>query len=501
MRYIQSLALLLVTGLLVSCSPQNQSVDLVRTAIVNTTVIDVVNGVRQNQTIVFEGDEIVAVGPTDTIQEVSKTIDGSGKFVIPGLWDMHVHLTASNLFDSSILPLLLSYGITSVRDTGGMLEDLLPLIEESKKGKYPGQRIYYSGPLLDGEFVVYDGSSLFRPSTGTANTMPEKAAATVAELKKNGASFIKIYEMVQPEVFDALVTAAEKENLPVAAHVPLSTRASLAGPRLASMEHLRNILLDCTSNTEELLGLRQEMLTNKEGMLGGELRSSIHREQRKLAMQHQDRDQCQETINALVGTIQVPTLSLGNRGEGFSLRQDWLDAVSRLPEPVRSIWQAAGSIQRGSSDSYRAAHSAAQKELVKRMLETGVVFGAGTDIPIPPSVPGHSLHLELEALVAAGLSPLEAIGAATLTPAKFFSIEHEIGSVDVGKKADLLILSLDPLENISNTQSIESIIAQGRHLDEADITKLTAQSSEGTLMLDILSVLYKLITALGFSLF
>ena len=181
MRYIQSLALLLVTGLLVSCSPQNQSVDLVRTAIVNTTVIDVVNGVRQNQTIVFEGDEIVAVGPTDTIQEVSKTIDGSGKFVIPGLWDMHVHLTASNLFDSSILPLLLSYGITSVRDTGGMLEDLLPLIEESKKGKYPGQRIYYSGPLLDGEFVVYDGSSLFRPSTGTANTMPEKAAATVAE--------------------------------------------------------------------------------------------------------------------------------------------------------------------------------------------------------------------------------------------------------------------------------------------------------------------------------
>ena len=500
MQYLHTVVFLLVCTLVSSCAKQTPPMESARTAIVNATVIDAINGVRTGQTIVFEGDEILSVGPAITLAEGVQQIDGTGKFVIPGLWDMHVHLTASSLFDTSILPLLLSYGVTSVRDTGGMLEDLLPLVEKSKQGFYPGQRIFYSGPLLDGEFVVYDGSSLFRPSTGTANTVPEKAALTVAELKKSGASFIKIYEMVEPEVFDALVKAAEDENLPVAAHVPLSTRAGQIAPRLDSMEHLRNIMLDCAANAEDLLALRREMLNNDEGLLGGDLRSSIHREQRPLALKNLDAEQCERTVKALVGTIQVPTLSLGNRGEGFATREDWLDAVTRLPEPVSSIWLAAGSIKRTTTDSARA-QAAAQKDMVRQMYEAGVVFGAGTDIPIPPSVPGHSLHLELEALVAAGLSPLEAIGAATLTPAKFFSIEHEMGSIDAGKKADMLILTLDPLDDIGNTQSIDGIIAQGRYLDGSDIAVLVDDSREGTLKLDALSLGYKLMTVLGFSLF
>ena len=501
MQYLQIFALLLVGALLVSCAQQNQTEAPIKTAIVNTTVIDRVNGVRHNQTIVFEGDEILGIKPSGNDIEADNRIDGTGKFVIPGLWDMHVHLTTTDLFEGSMLPLLLSYGVTSVRDTGGLLEDLLPLIQGSEQGEYPGQRIFYSGPLLDGEFVVYDGSSLFRPTTGTANTVPEKAAETVAELKKNGVNFIKVYEMVQPEVFDALVTAAEKEGLPVAAHVPLSTRASQIGPRLDSMEHLRNILLDCTSNAEHLLELRHEMLKNEEELLGGDLRFSIHREQRIMALESLDDAQCDQTVSALAGTIQVPTLSLGNRGGGIADRQDWLEAVSRLPEPARSVWLDMGSLESRNTESYRNAYDAAQKELVERMHDAGVVFGAGTDIPIPPSVPGHSLHLELEALVAAGLSPLDAIGAATLTPAKFFSIEHEMGSIDAGKKADMLILSQNPLDDIGNTQTIDSIIIQGRHLVESDIAKLADQSREGSLMLDALSLVYKGATAMGFSLF
>ncbi len=502
MKYLQSFALLLAGALLVSCVKQHQIEATTKTAIVNTTVIDAVNGVRYNQTIVFEGDEILGISPAGKDIEADKRIiDGAGKFVIPGLWDMHVHLTATNLFQGSMLPLLLSYGITSVRDTGGLLENLLPLIEGSKKGEYPGPRIFYAGPLLDGEFVVYDGSSLFRPHTGTANTVPEKAEETVAELKKNGVNFIKVYEMVKPEVFDALVTAAHKQGLPVAAHVPLSTRASQIGQHLDSMEHLRNILLDCTSNAGHLLELRRAMLKNEEEKLGGDLRSSIHHEQRIVALENLDDAQCDQTVNALVGTIQVPTLSLGNRGGSITDRQDWKDAFSKLPEPARSIWRDVGSMDSRNSESYRNAYSTAQKELVKRMHKAGVVFGAGTDIPIPPSVPGHSLHLELEALVAAGLSPLDVIGAATLTPAKFFAIEHEMGSIDAGKKADMLILSENPLDDIKNTQAIDSIIIQGRLLVESDIEKLASQSREGTLMLDALSLAYKSATAMGFSFF
>jgi len=497
----QTLALLILSLALTACTKQNEAPTIAKTAIENATVIDAINGIRLNQTVVFEGDAILSVGSSGLPVEVERRIDGTGKFVIPGLWDMHVHLTASDLFDDSMLPLLLSYGVTSVRDTGGLLEDLVPRIEESQKNKYPVQRIFFSGPLLDGKFKVYDGSSLFRPNTGTTNTIPEQAEATVAELKKNGASFIKIYEMVDPEVFEALVNAAEKEGLPIAAHVPLATRASEVGGKLDSMEHLRNVLIDCTSNAEEMLQMRQEMLTNKEALLGGDLRAAIHREQRIMALHNLDDAQCDRTIAALLNTIQVPTLSLGNPNGDIGTRPDWLKAVERLPEPLRSVWRDLGTMKRKNTDSYRSEFASAQKELVGRMHRAGVVIGAGTDIPVPPSVPGHGLHIELEALVSAGLSPLEAIGAATVAPAKFFSLEHEMGSVDAGKKADMLILSENPLDDIHNTQSIDSIVIRGLHLESSDIEELANQSREGTFINNALGLVYKAASALGFSLF
>lgn len=495
----QTLMLLILILVVTACAKQSEAPTIAKTAIENATVVDAVNGVRANQTIVFEGDEILSVGSSDIPVEVERRIDGTGKFVIPGLWDMHVHLSASDIVGDSMLPLLLSYGITSVRDTGGVLDELVPMIERGQNNIYPAQRIFFSGPLLDGKFKVYDGSSLFRPNTGTSNTIPEQAESTVAELKKSGASFIKIYEMVDPEVFEALVEAAEKAGLPIAAHVPLATRASEVGGKLDSMEHLRNVLIDCTDNGEEMLQLRREMLTNKESLLGGDLRASIHREQRIMALNHLDDAQCDRTIAALQNTIQVPTLSLGNPNGDIGTRPDWLEAVDRLPEPARSMARDIGTMERGTRKSYRTEFALAQKELVGRMHRAGVVIGAGTDIPVPPSIPGHSLHMELEALVSAGLSPLEAIGAATVTPAMFFSLEDEMGSVDIGKKADMLILSKNPLEDIHNTQSIDGIVIQGLHLTPSDIEELANQSREGSLVNNMLGLVYKAASALGFS--
>lgn len=478
-----------------------EPVPAVRTAIKNVTIIDAINGARENQTIVFNGDEILSIGLTSEV-EAELVIDGTGKFLIPGLWDMHVHLTAVDVFGGSYLPLMLSYGITSVRDTGALLENIVPMLEESEQGEIPMQRVYYSGPLLDGKFIVYDGSSLFRPDTGIANTIPEKAEITVAELKKSGVSFIKIYEMVEPEVFHALVDAAEKEGLPIAAHVPLSTRASEVGGRLDSMEHLRNVLIDCTDDAAEQVAVRREMLKNEQDQLGGDLRADIHREQRVKAMVNLNEEQCDITIQALMDTIQVPTLSLGNRfGGTIGEREDWLAAIERMPEPARSVWRDIGTAENKDPNSYRIAFAEAQRELVGRMYEAGITFGAGTDIPIPPSVPGHSLHLELEALVAAGLTPLDAIGAATLTPAKFFAMEQQMGSLDVGKRADMLLLSANPLEDIRHTQQIDSVVIQGHVLNQTSIEQLAQHSSEGTLTLDAMSLLYKTLTGLGVKLF
>jgi len=124
------------------------------TAITNVTVIDAVNGVRVNQTVVFDGDEIVAVGSSDAAINTAQTIDGSGKYLIPGLWDFHVHLSYDDRFTTDMPALFLSYGVTSVRDTGGLMHKVLPIVERMRAPDAVAPRVWFAGPLLDGSDVV-----------------------------------------------------------------------------------------------------------------------------------------------------------------------------------------------------------------------------------------------------------------------------------------------------------------------------------------------------------
>jgi len=235
----QILITLTIAGLLSACAEQK----LAGTAITNVTVIDGINGVRKNQTVIFEDDKIIAVQAADLATPVSKYLDGNEKFLIPGLWDFHVHLTYDEAFTDSMPALFLYYGITSVRDTGGLMQKMLPLVKKLRSKTAISPRVFFSGPLLDGKTVVYDGES--RPAIGSKNATQEEAKLKIAKLKKQGVDFIKIYEMVSPAVFSAMVDAAAEHALPTAAHVPLSLRARTAGSSVNSMEHLRNIELDC----------------------------------------------------------------------------------------------------------------------------------------------------------------------------------------------------------------------------------------------------------------
>ncbi len=432
------------------------------TAISNVTVIDGLNGVRANQTVVFDGDEIIAVQAADMPVEAAEIIDGSGKFLIPGLWDFHVHLTYDPRLTAAMPDLFLSYGITSVRDTGGLLENVLPAVAAMRAEGAIAPRVFFAGPLLDGEHVVYDGVG--RPEIGVQNVSAEQARERVAELQAQGASFIKVYEMVTPEVFAALVTAAEELGMPIDSHVPLSMRARDAGARVSSVEHLRNIEMDCAANAAELHAERLELLQNPDGIPGADLRASLHSLQRLPAVTNYDEAECDAVIAALAETVMVPTLRLNS----FNLspaweRNDFEDALLRLPAEVLTEWR--------SQASARAAQPAGDTQfaewslfLTERMHAAGVPIGAGTDTPINLSVPGYSLHSELQMLVQAGLTPLEALSAATLEPARFFAIESEMGSIDVGKVADMVLLNADPLEDIANARVIDQVITRGRVL-------------------------------------
>lgn len=458
------LVMLIAYALLSSCTntgSDNTDNDIV---ITNVTIIDAKQGPVKNVTVVVRGDKIISVSSDATPESTTTTaniIDGTGKYLIPGLWDMHVHLTYDDRFTDLMPQSFLSWGVTSVRDTGGMMQDMLPVIARMRAIDTVSPRVYFAGPLLDGQHVVYDGNA--RPLIGTQNSDVEQARENVRRLKNSGADFIKIYELVNPEVFLAMVDEADKLSMPIASHVPLHLLASTVGNQVGSMEHLRNIELDCASNAEALLVTRQEKLTAANIESGHALRSSLHQLQRLDAVAALDEERCAMVLANLTQTIQVPTLRLNAIALAPPYEQiDWNDAISAMLPEVQKDWNKPNEFipkEYAKRDLRFAQYSLS---MVKRMLDAGVPIGAGTDTPIALAIPGYSLHRELEMLVRAGLTPLQAIEAATVRPAQFLGIEDQMGTIEVGKRADLVLLSQNPLDDIRNTRRIDRVISKGK---------------------------------------
>ncbi len=428
------------------------------------TVIDAVHGVRENQRVRVSGERIESVAPVSSGSAATgEVIDGRGRFLIPGLWDMHVHFLYDQALTDGMAALFLAHGITSVRDTGGDLARLRAVRDRLQADAGPAPRVFVSGPLLDGRHVVYDGGDPGRPRLGIDVASAEVAERRVAELAAGGADFIKIYELVSPEVFSALVAAARARGLPIAAHVPLTMTADTAGPQVDSMEHLRNVELACAADWFELLSARRARIAGFEAGRGYDLRSAIHAEQRLPAIAAYDAERCDAVLATLRDTVQVPTLRLN----AFALarpdrRHDWTAALGRLPPEVVARW--AEELDSRGGDDVDTTFAQWSLFLVGEMLEQGVPIGAGTDTPIGLAVPGYSLHTELSLLVSSGLSPLQALEAATVTPARFFGLDDEMGTIAPGMAADLVLLDADPLADIENSRSIAGVMSRGAWL-------------------------------------
>ena len=454
--------------MLAACGPEVPPVDL---AIENVTVIDAVNGVREAQTVVVDDGRITAVVPAAQGANAAQTVDGSGRYLIPGLWDFHVHLTYDERFTEAMPGLFLNHGITSIRDTGGPLELVAPVVEQLRMEGSTAPRVFFAGPLLDGEFVVYDGDN--RPLLGIGNPDAETARANVARLAEAGVDFVKIYEMVSPEIFEVLVEEARARGLPMDGHVPLALRARDVGPRFQSLEHLRNIEMDCVANPEVLLTERRRRLENAEGLSGADLRSSLHNLQRMSSVAAFDEAQCAEVLASMTSTIQVPTLRLNALGlqPPFS-RTDWDALLEKLPADAQAEWRTTTEASRGSAPMRDTTYGAFSLHLVDLMHQAGVPVAAGTDTPIGFAAPGYSLHSELEMLVRAGLSPMDALHSATIRPTEFFGLTGLMGTIEEGMLADLVLLSADPLADITNTRSVEAVVTKGQLLDRAALDAL-----------------------------
>ena len=471
MTAVTRTALLFSLALLLSCGDSaSRSVDI---AIEHVTLIDAINPIRENQTVLIDDGRIVAIVNSDTKGRVSAqtTVDGSGQILIPGLWDFHVHFTFDTRFTDAMAGLFLYHGVTNVRDTGGLLEDLLPVVDTLQRSGANAPSIWYSGPLLDGADVVYDGVNF--PGLGIANPTPEAARANIAEIHAAGASFLKIYEMVSPEVFAAIVDEARLRNLPIDGHVPLSMRARDVAPQVQSLEHLRNYEMDCVSEPEIWLAARQQQLANTANEPGNVLRTRLHELQRLTAISNEDPEVCAEMTEALKATVSVPTLRMNSMDLHIPfMREDFDQAMQMIPPSVQQEWEAAHTALLASEEPVDTTFAEWSLRRTGELHAAGVPIAAGTDTPIGWSIPGYSLHTELEQYVEVGMTPLEALHSATVAPAEYFGLEDEMGQLQVGFIADAVLLTGNPLENIIDTRRVQAVINRGALLTRAQLDSL-----------------------------
>jgi len=431
--------------------------------ITHATVINPgTSSVQANRTIVITGDHITSVSDTAKFQspKIARVIDATGQYLIPGLWDMHVHSAFGDWFPGGrdiILPLFIANGVTGVRDMGGDAPVLLEWRKEIADGQTIGPRMIISGPMLDG----YLPNSKLRFPSSIAITTPASAVAAVDSLKAQGVDFIKVQSVISHDAYLAAAAEAHKQGLPIVGHVPDKVRIEEvveAGQK--SIEHLMGIFEGCS--TEEGKFIKGE----------GNL---------KLLLTTQDQQRCDTLIQLLAQnqTWQVPTLAW-QRGGTFLDQRDlkhqpldkyvpvyWRDVTWRrfsdemMPELLRDPL------------ALRQQYFTRNLQMVGALHHAGVPFMAGTDAaPGVYIMPGFSLHDELANFVEAGFTPMESLQTATSNPAKFLGMEVSFGSVETGKIADLVLLSANPLDDIRNTQKINVVIAHGRLFDRAALDQI-----------------------------
>lgn len=425
----------------------------------NVTIVDVRTGTLQpEQTVIIERNRISSVGPSKTVKypRNAPSVNCHGLFLIPGLWDMHVHLVFGDWFPGAAdtsLPLFVVNGVTSVRDMGSELDVVQGWRDEIEAGRLLGPRIYTSGPMLDGPKPRFPSS--------VAIATPEDARKAVADLKQRGADFIKLQSLIPRDAVFAIAEEAKKQEIPFEGHVPDAVRASeMSAAGMRSFEHLIGIFEGSSPAEDEFL---------KGGKTEGKF----------LATYDPARAASLAAMLAKNQTWQCPTLVWERGGNLIDATDFSMDErVKYVPASWKNkTWKRfTDEITQGyGTDDLATRKKFIEKELevVGMLHKAGVPFLAGTDTPAGVHIfPGYSLHEELQRFVAAGFTPLEALQTATINPARFFGIEEQAGTVEKGKFADLLLLSANPLDDIANTQKIAAVIANGQYFRRADLDKI-----------------------------
>jgi len=384
-------------------------------AMVGGTVIDGTGRppIRRGVVIVRDG-RIAEVGGRDevTIPPEVARVPIDGWTLMPGLWDMHTHVTQIEW-----APVYLAAGVTTVRDMGNEIEFIVPLRDSIASGRALGPRLLLAG-LVDGGGpnafgVVYAAGA-------------DEAKKVVAKYHDLGFQQIKIYSLVAPPVVEAICDEAHRLGMTVTGHVP--TGMTIEQAVASGMDHIAHLPIRGEADSDEV--------------------------RRTIAFLREHK------------TVVDPTQSW-NELLGHALGTpiaDFQPGIAKIPPPLNRLFSSAGS-----DGDAAAARTRLERTLriVKALHDAGVPIVAGTD----EGIPGHSLHREIELYVDAGLTPMEALQAATIVPARAMKLDAELGTIERGKRADMIVLNMNPLERIENIRGVRWTIVDGRVYDSRALWK------------------------------
>jgi len=431
--------------------------------ITNVTIINPgAEAILREQTVLIEGKRITYVGDSNTIilpQNVER-IDGNGKYLIPGLWDMHTHW-GSRFAPQLSMPLFIANGITNIRDLGGGTN--LKLKSKWREETLTGDLL---GPRVIGQ------ANLFIENLETK----EQVHKLLNSVSFDEPDFIKVYNSVLPGPFFSLMNEANELGIKVLGHKPRSVSAidaSKAG--YESFEHARLFLYECYSGADELRATYLRRYTSETESSGYVVTPTKLREMVDL----HDSKMCNELMKVMVenGTWFTPT-HITRKMDAFADKDTYRkdERLKYIHFAQRLAWtiDADSMIRIDPSSKGRQVFMdfyLKGLELTGKAHQVGVRILAGSDANDTYSFPGMGLHDELQELVLAGLSPMEALKAATFNPSDYFNLTKDYGSIEVGKVADMLLLNADPLEDISNTTQINHVFFNGAiydrtHLDD-----------------------------------
>lgn len=450
---------------LLSCGAPSIDTD---TLIANVNVIDVERGrVIPNQHVALQDGRIIKIASEGKYKfDAKNSIDGSNKYLIPGLWDMHVHIRE---YQDLFFPLFIANGVTGIRDMfNPSMEDLGKWKSEVNTSKKLSPKlISVASNIVDAPPLVWSGTEILND--------PDSAKALVKRMKAKGADFIKVYDKLPQRTYTSLLEECKQHGIPIAGHVPdvVGIQDVIRGGQ-SSIEHLDDFTLNLSYNYDEYQTKLKEAINEMSFIQYRALKQQLSAQ----SFGERDEKKVEEVMTLLKEYGCWPSTSIFNifhqltnrpfqalNPEDFglqyypdSLAQRYRSGLQKpFPKPLQS----------NLSTLMRA-----KLKLLEDFERFDVPFLVGTDAsPIRAVVPGVSLHRELELMGEADISPMTLLKSATIYPAVFMGMQNDYGGVEENKIADLVLLSKNPLEDISNTSTIEAVFLNGQYLSKVELHK------------------------------